>query len=271
MPEVLVRFRAAVDGAGNLGGPYRKPGRQDLWWWTASSRPDVEHVYSALAPWLCSIKVNQLQIALGLSPHPPARSLGEELAWAAGFFDAEGSVSLLKHGSHTGYFVGEAAVTQLGDATGSEELSRFRAAVSLGKIFGPFTDRGGARSAYRWKVFPLTEICAVIDALRPWLGTVKRGQADRVLDVLVGQPTLPRGNPAWGSYKTHCVNGHEYATARIRRFGARQGGAAPRESSRCLVCARDAARARRELERELESAATQTAETPHPGRDRATC
>jgi hypothetical protein len=87
----------------------------------------------------------------------------------------------------------------------------------------------------------------VLDSLWPWLGQVKRAQARAMLKVLNGQPVLPRGNPAWGNRKTHCVNGHEYATARIRPYVPRRGGGQRRDSQQCLVCVRDAARERYRL------------------------
>ena len=82
--------------------------------------------------------------------------------------------------------------------------------------------------------------------LLPWLGTVKREQASRVVNALQGQPPLPRGNPEWGNRKEFCVNGHDYAGARLRPFIARNGGDEPRASSACLQCMREYARHRRE-------------------------
>jgi len=245
MPEVLIRFQAAVGGVGHLGGPYRKPGRQDLWWWIASSRPDVEYVYSQLAPWLCSIKTGQLQTALGLSLHDPAHSRGEELAWAAGFFDAEGSVCLLKHRSHDGYWLIEASVTQ-GCALGlPPELTRFRNAVGLGHMYGPMFQEGATEPIWRWKSSRLIDVRAVVELLDPWLGEVKRDQATRVISIVAGQATLPRGNPAWGSHKTHCVHGHAYDTARVRPYCGRGVGIQRRANKQCLACSREQARARR--------------------------
>lgn len=99
---------------------------------------------------------------------------------------------------------------------------------------------------YRWKASARDDAVKVIGQLWPHLGPVKREQAQRVLDVLAAQPSLPRGNPAWGNDKQYCVNGHEYATARLRPFVARKGGTEPRASSGCLECLREYARRRRE-------------------------
>lgn len=75
---------------------------------------------------------------------------------------------------------------------------------------------------------------------------MKRAQANVLLDALRQQLPLPRGNPEWGNRKTRCVNGHEYATARMRPFVARNGGTERRDSSGCLACLREYARRKRE-------------------------
>lgn len=102
---------------------------------------------------------------------------------------------------------------------------------------------------YRLKVTAQPDITRAVAVLWPWLGSSKRAQADRVLEALKVQPPLPRGNPAWGNNKTHCVNGHEYVTARIRPFVPRNGGTEPRASSACLACLREYARRMRDKKR----------------------
>jgi hypothetical protein len=99
---------------------------------------------------------------------------------------------------------------------------------------------------YRWKVAALSDVDRVLAELWPWLGVVKRTQAQHMLDVLRSQTALPRGNPAWGNRKTHCVNGHEYATARVRPYVGRGKGEQRRDNQQCLACLRDYARMRRE-------------------------
>jgi hypothetical protein len=86
---------------------------------------------------------------------------------------------------------------------------------------------------------------AAMHALAPRLGSVKTLQARRALRVVVGQAVLPRGRPEWGSHKTHCIHGHEYASARVRPYVSRGVGTQRRENKQCLVCAREQARARR--------------------------
>jgi hypothetical protein len=167
-------------------------------------------------------------------------------AWAAGLFDAEGSSYLLKHRTHPGYLVGELAVTQSSSVGSPDILRRFAVVVGAGHINGPFVQRNATMDVYRWKAGAIQDVERVLAELWPWLGGVKRAQAQRMLDVVHAQTPLPRGNVEWGSHKTHCVHGHEYATARMRPYVSRGKGVQPRDNKQCLVCLRDHARKQRE-------------------------
>ena len=250
IPEVLVRFREIV-GVGRISGPDMKDGREPLFRWVVSSRPDVERLAELVSPWLGDVKRRQLADVIGplaSGESWPELAAAEQRAWSAGLWDGEGSVCLLKHRSHAGYFVPEASVTQSSASGRPEVLERIASVGPGGYLYGPFPQTPPWAPVYRWKVFRPDEVSELIDLIRPWLGVLKRTQAERVFAVLTAQPRLPRGNPAWGSYKTHCVNGHEYATARIRPFKGRgKNTFAPRASHHCLVCLREhAARKRRE-------------------------
>jgi hypothetical protein len=252
IPAVLIRFQAALDGLGAIAGPFRKPERRDLYSWTVSSRTDVALLFSLLRPWLGFVK--SLQFATATGGAVPVQSNiapNEDVwrAWAAGLFDGEGSTYLLKHRTHPGYLVGELAVTQSSLVGSPEVLRRFAAVVSAGNIAGPFTQRSATKDVYRWKAGARVDVERVLAEMWPWLGEVKRAQAQRMLDVVRAQPELPRGNPAWGNRKTHCINGHEYATARMRPYVARGVGNPRRENQQCLVCLRDYARKQRETRR----------------------
>ena len=117
--------------------------------------------------------------------------------------------------------------------------------VRRGHLNGPYLQEGANRDVYRWKSAARADIESVIAMLHPWLGPVKRRQSLAVFEVLRAQPALPRGRPEWGSHKTHCINGHEYANTRIRPYVSRGAGRQWRENHQCLQCAREQARARR--------------------------
>jgi hypothetical protein len=248
IPAVLLRFQSALGGLGRIGGPTQKPDRKDLYRWSVSSRADVELVFQLLRPWLGPVKLLQLSRATGRAVSSAAAAARDDhwRAWAAGLFDGEGCSSLLNHRSHAGYMTAELSVTQSSLVGSPEVLRRFGVVVGVGHISGPYSQRNATMDVYRWKAGALDDVERVIAELWPWLGDVKRAQAQRVLDVLHSQPELPRGNPAWGNRKTHCINGHEYATARLRPYVSHGVGTPRRENQQCLVCLRDYARKQRD-------------------------
>lgn len=244
VPEVLTRFQAAV-GAGRIGGPRRVAGRIDLYHWVASSRGDVMRAFEMLSPWLGAVKKAQFVKAVGtIAAAQFTPSPDEELAWAAGLFDGDGSTCFERHGTRAEYRRADMSVTQTSRIGVPEVLTRFHRIVSVGHINGPYGGSERWEPVCRWKAHRLADIEIVTRAIWPWLGGVKRVQAATVIAEVASQPVLPRGNPAWGdSHKTHCVHGHEYASARIRAYRARSvEGAERRASKQCLTCVREWAR-----------------------------
>src|SRR5207249_9503565 len=122
---------------------------QGVVWW----RGDVARVAELIGPWIGPVKRADLEHALGLPLAPivwPGSS-SEELAWAGGFFDGEGSTYLLKHRTHKGHFVPEVYVPQSGHNGVPSALLRFRAALDgAGIINGPRNYKSSAPS-YRWR------------------------------------------------------------------------------------------------------------------------
>lgn len=251
VPEVLIRFTDAVR-VGRIGGPYRKRGRKDLYWWIASSRPDVLAAFELLGPWLSEQKTAGFARALGQATNwkaQPSASAAEERSWAGGFWDGEGWFGLVNHRTHVGYRVLGADVTQSGEKVPSV-LSRFLQFAADGRVYGPFLSSKGVRNVYRWKLYG-SRVERVGELLLPYVSTLKRTQIEAALAIHRAQSMLPRGNPAWGAYKTHCVHGHEYARARVRAYRARsEDGVARRASKQCLTCSRQQAKAKRDARTE---------------------
>ena len=115
---------------------------------------------------------------------PVARlGLELELAWAAGFFDGEGSTGagLDRPSGSVRIF---ASVPQ---ASASAEgapvvLRRFHRAVgSLGRVGSPHLDRRSGTHLYQWRTDNFEEVQAVVALLWSHLGPVKRAQAQRAL------------------------------------------------------------------------------------------
>ena len=113
----------------------------------------------------------------------------EELAWAAGFFDGEGSFSWTEAAAF-----GCAVINQ----TSREPLERFQRAVAgLGKIYGPYEprhkDRWARKPQWAFRAHRREHVQAI--ALLLWfkLGSSKKQQA---LAVLKHYPTkCRRGHP----------------------------------------------------------------------------
>jgi hypothetical protein len=210
----------------------------------------VSATFEALRGWLGDLKRGQFRDVLAVgaraSDGRAFRSRDEWVAWCAGLFDGEGSVCLVRHGSHAGYFVLEANITQSSWTGTPEVLERFRTTFDIGAIYGPYPGGDGHAPVYKWRAYRRGQIEALIAEMDPHLGRVKREQAFAAIGVVAAQPPLSRGNPAWGNRKTHCVNGHEYATARVRPYRSRcEGGTQRRDSKQCLACTREQARERR--------------------------
>lgn len=101
----------------------------------------------------------------------------EELAWAAGFFDGEGTVSWAKNVHGRGTFT--IKISQLD----TETLDRFRAAVGTGTIGGPYPNgkrNNGAAYIYQWRQSGPLGVDA-FNAIRPYLSSIKRKQGDYAL------------------------------------------------------------------------------------------
>jgi len=103
-----------------------------------------------------------------------------ELPWAAGLFDAEGSVGC--YGSKSNYWRIQVSVGQHHDP---EVLHRFRAAVGAGKVYGPYINNG----KQHW-VFQCVGKNAgtVIEAIWPWLCGPKRKQIEAAREKLLNPP-----------------------------------------------------------------------------------
>lgn len=122
----------------------------------------------------------------------------EELAWAAGFFDGEGCTMATGLGKRWARI----SITQVD----REVLDRFhRATFGLGEIYGPYGYVKG-QPQLRYTLYGRPNVQAVIAALWPWLGTVKREQARRVLP----GTRWPQKNSGL------CRNGHDWDGNRNR-------------------------------------------------------
>ena len=105
----------------------------------------------------------------------------EEIAWAAGFFEGEGSVTL--HGKRLAVSIKNNDL---------DPLVRFRRIVQSGKVYGPYqyASRLGRNPFWFW-VAQQDAALAVLQDLAPWLTRRRLAQA---LDALAKLP-VPPGSP----------------------------------------------------------------------------
>lgn len=112
-----------------------------------------------------------------------------EIAWAAGFYDGEGSTTTESREGK--WFSVRVSIFQVD----RRALDRFKAAVGEGTIRGPYNRGLGKKT--KWK--PYYQYAAagpaakrVIEKLWPYLGEVKKEQARLVITNYMNRP-LPKG------------------------------------------------------------------------------
>ncbi len=247
MPEVLLKFQRAMLGVGKI---YPEP--DGLCKWRAGGRVGAELTLALMWPWLGSVKRTQASTALEIvvrqyaegryraraprykpvfiahEPAPPTDDRRLELAWAAGFLDAEGYFGLprkyVRRDGSIG-FVTRASATQHGQPhVPAEVLIQLHRIVGLGRI-----ERHGEVDDFKWATEGLASVRAVLESVRPWLGSAKVAQATAAL-------ATAGSNRVRGDAE-HCIRGHVYDRIYVRPNGAIQ--------RRCNTCGRARDRAMR--------------------------
>ena len=126
-----------------------------------------------------------------------------EKAWAAGFFDGEGSTSITRYtpkNQHKQSTVLTVSIKQVHP----EVLERFKAAVGgEGVINGPY-QRNDHQPYWMYRASGVDRVQGIINAIWPYLGSVKRDQAQRAIDTAKGEYRKP-GAPT----KEFCKRGHD--------------------------------------------------------------
>lgn len=114
-----------------------------------------------------------------------------ELAWAAGFFDGEGS-AFFGQGNRGKNSAGRLTYTTLKlDVTQTElaPLERFRTAVGgIGSIYGPYRNKTSKKDYWRFMVYGYEKYKSVMEQLWPYLGQTKRNQLERHLKAWEARP-----------------------------------------------------------------------------------
>lgn len=97
------------------------------------------------------------------------------IAWAAGLFEGEGSITTSR-----GRFRLQIEMTD------EESVRRFHAIVAAGRVYGPYTytrpDGYIRNPVFQWKANG-GEAARAGRLLRPWLGTIRRARLDEILQL----------------------------------------------------------------------------------------
>lgn len=221
--ELLERFRIAV-GCGNICGPYTRE-RPGAWNKKAiyflQAYRDTYDIARMLWPYLGKAKrarVRRLELATtwrGPSPQaweiPQVSTRRILLAWAAGFFDAEGCFSFSQQTGPS------ATITN----TDRDQLGRFQRAVGVGKIYGPYrfkaSDAFHRKPQYSFRATGLEKTQAIAAMLWFELGTAKKRQASAALSSV--STTCRRGHPKMRGHAGcgHCTKDYWQARRDAKR------------------------------------------------------
>jgi len=177
-----------VGGVGNITGPYKGY----LFYWKTTQIGVLDAIAATLWPFLGREKREQFLMAsqlvgraVALDLAAPRESAGHiERAWAAGFFDGEGSVSVGgSSAERRSYLQPSFEIPQSSDCGVPESLVRFQSIVECGSISGPHPPRNpwGRLPGYRWELGGHRNVETVAGLLWPWLGSVKRMQIEWAL------------------------------------------------------------------------------------------
>lgn len=245
VPEVLIRFTAAMNGMGTICRE-----SDGLYLWRVLDDSQARATVALLRPWIGTVKRRQAarsiaavdeQYALGRIRGRPGRrrplvqvpavalnALAPEArrrldrAWAAGFLDGEGCFGLARARPRVGgpaWYRIRASATRHGEVgMPAQVLRRLHRILGLGHI-----ECHGEPDDYKWVAEGLPGVQRVLEVVDPWLGTVKRDQARDAIASFTEQIRFKGGT-------THCKRGHTYDRITRRRNGSLH--------RRCNACAR---------------------------------
>lgn len=149
-------------------------------------------------------------------PHVTAASNAvdrELLAWAAGFFDGEGSTIVYRRSDAGCPYPALTVVQATNDGEPADVLRRFATAMDGlgGRIFKssrPPQPHHKLKHSYRIAGFVHTQ--AAVARLWPWLGQEKRLQAARTLSAYLRYWNSEYARTVNQGRRTHCPQGHAY-------------------------------------------------------------
>lgn len=229
VPEVLTKFQRAVLGVGKIYPQHR----DNLYKWSAGGRLAAELALGLMWPWLGTVKREQALVAIkrvdrqyaegrhGLRPprvrptyvaHDLSHANQDprvDLAWAAGFLDAEGWFGLAKSYTRSDGSIGyvlRASATQNGQPNMPAEVL-----IKLQSILEGRIERHGEIDDFKWVTEGSVNVGHVLEEVRRWLGPVKTKQAESALETAL--TARVRGDAE------RCKRGHLYDRIYVKANG----------------------------------------------------
>jgi hypothetical protein len=178
-PEALERFHRAIDKAGNLqrGRPYGS-GRRFEWTWAASNA-EAAQVIELFLPYLYGPRQDMAIRALKAFWERRAGK-GEDEAWAAGLFQASGSLGFYRSRT-TRVLRAQLQLTSDPDQPRPDALERFFRVVDEAGSLGNASRYRTGRLAWNWTALN-DDAERVITTFRPYLHDAKREKALTALE-----------------------------------------------------------------------------------------
>ncbi len=97
-----------------------------------------------------------------------------DLAWAAGFYDGEGSVSVT--GSTLQYKEGRTSICISVGQVNREPLDKLTDIFGIGEIYGPYARGGTSQPIYLYKVYGYVNVQYVIAQMWSYISSAKKAQ-----------------------------------------------------------------------------------------------
>lgn len=100
-----------------------------------------------------------------------------DLAWAAGLFEGEGCISLNRPNKSKN----SAYPTMAIGMTDKEPLEKFRQAISVGSLKGPYKKSGPRKDVWEWRAHGLEKVEQVLALFWPYLSPRRKKRAAEVI------------------------------------------------------------------------------------------
>lgn len=152
-----------------------------------------------------------------------------EIAWAAGLFEGEGTISSKPQGTR-----GSGAQLRLG-MNDKDVVERFRKIVGCGGLYAHKPGTGSTKPNWTWYVYDADKVTAILSAFLPFLGARRSAKAMEALEVTADIVAYAK--------RTHCPNGHAYEGENLMIETIKRGDR-QYEARRCRECRTEQARER---------------------------